>query len=201
MAGITKELRAWAEEFPLHGGPLACVLACADRIDERHEDELGAARANAEAEYDGWYPPCEVDGMRRFAERLEAAAAERADVTLFGVDYTPLELVKEHLANRCMTLPLDADGEPWHINDEFEVDEGIAHVNGIGDNRLYYIDNDGMQWTRADNKRHHHAQTVEGVLREFGAGWYERMRGPETFDIADYVEHYAAKLRLANDND
>ena len=43
MAEITKELRAWAEEFPLHGGPLACVLACADRIDERHEDELGAA--------------------------------------------------------------------------------------------------------------------------------------------------------------
>lgn len=43
--------------------------------------------------------------------------------------------------------------------------------------------------------------TVEDVLREFGKGWYEQMSGPETFDIADYVERYAAKLRLAGEDE
>jgi hypothetical protein len=43
---------------------------------------------------------------------------------------------------------------------------------------------------------HHHEPTVEDVLREFGMGWHEQMNGPETFDTVDYVERYAAKLRL-----
>ena len=120
-----------------------------------------------------------TDELYQFARRVEVAANDRDDVTLFGVDYTP--------------LPVDADGVPWHINDEFEVDEGIAHVNGIGDNRLYYIDNDGMQWTRADNKRHHHAPTVEDVLREF-ADEVQRC-----CDTEDTIAEYAARLRLAGD--
>jgi hypothetical protein len=49
------------------------------------------------------------------------------------------------------------------------------------------------------NKRHYHTPAVEDVLREFGRGWHEQMNGPETFDVADYVERYAAKLRLAGD--
>lgn len=160
-----------------------CIGHLIDSIEEEVEREAAGA--------------CD-ESPRRFAERLEAAAAERADVTLFGVDYTPLELVKEHLANRCMTLPVDADGEPWHINDEFEVDEGIAHVNGIGDNRLYYIDNDGMQWTRADNKCHHHAPTVEDVLREYALKCEEAGNsGPEVKRLAT---EYAARLMLAGED-
>ena len=187
MAEITKELRAWAEEFPLHGGPLACVLACADRIDERHEDELGAARAKAEAEYDGWYPPCEVEGMRRFAERLEAAASKRADVTIFGVDY--------------MACPLDADGVPIHIEDVMEWPDGKTfEVVGIGDVTLFYVEGDDdalADWTGASTKRHHHAPTVEDVLREmlkhFGA--IEEV----TPEVAEYIAEYAAKLTLRGD--
>jgi len=102
-------------------------------------------------------------------------------------------------------LPKDADGVPWHINDEFEVDEVIAHVNGIGDNRLFYIDNDGMQWTRADNKRHYRAPTVEDLLREFGEKMAENtaMYVAETWDAderdkadADTIAEYAKRLQL-----
>lgn len=187
MAEITKELRAWAEEFPLHGGPLACVLACADRINERHEDELGAVRAKAEAEYDGWYPPCEVDGMRRFAERLEAAAAERADVTLFGVDYTP--------------LPEDADGVPIHVGDVLEWSDGETfRVEGIGGETLFYIGNNNeCEWTSIDLKHHHHAPTVEDVLREFAAKLCIRDGFPTATE--ETFAEYAARLRLAGDTE
>ena len=131
----------------------------------------------------------DAKGAVEFADRLKAAVGNREDVTLFGVDYT--------------ALPVDADGEPWHINDEFEVDEGVAHVNGIGDNRLYYIDNDGMQWTRADNKLHHHAPTVEDMLQEFtDEVWNRCCEGATASDsgIDELVAEYAAKLRLAGED-
>lgn len=53
----------------------------------------------------------------------------------------------------------------------------------------------------ASDKIHHHEPTVEGLLWEFGQGWHEQMNGPETFDVTDYVERYAAKLRLADDGE
>ena len=136
----------------------------------------------------------DAKGAVEFADRLKAAVDNREDVTLFGIDY--------------IALPVDADGMPWHINDEFEVDEGIAHVNGIGDNRLYYIDNDGMQWTRADNKIHHHALTVEDVLREFAQEMNENlgMYTGEAIDADEWrkadertIAEYAAKLQLKED--
>ena len=132
----------------------------------------------------------DAEGAVEFADRLKASATNRADVTLFGVDYTP--------------LPVDVDGVPIHVGDvmEWPYGNGEFRVNGIGGNTLFYIDKDSgeCEWTAAGDKRHHHAPTVEDVLREFGAGWYERMRGPETFDIADYVERYATRLRLAGED-
>lgn len=177
MAGITGELRAWADEFPLHGGPLACVLACADRIDERHEDELGAARAKVESEYDGWYPPREVEGMRRFAERLEAAAAEHADVTLFGVDYT--------------ALPVDADGVPIHVRDVIAYKDNTKpkEVVALVPPSVVMVE-DGPRY--ADMCSHYRAPTVEDVLDEFVARWMETHHD----DLPSLKAEYAAKLQL-----
>lgn len=133
-----------------------------------------------------------------FDQRLEECADKRADVTLFGVDYMP--------------YPLDADGVPIHVGDM--VAATLAH-GGSGqwivdrmeltrayDQDLWQIalDKDGACWVTPSTVRHNHAPTVEDVLREFGAGWYEQMSGPETFDIADYVERYAARLRLAGED-
>lgn len=130
----------------------------------------------------------DAKGAVEFADRLCRASERREDVTLWGVDYTP--------------LPEDADGVPIHVGDVMEwIDEPdvsrvVSSIQLAGDGWWVYINGTGR---RPDKYRHHHAPTVEDVLREFGAGWYEQMSGPETFDIADYVERYAARLRLAGD--
>ena len=122
--------------------------------------------------------------LRGFAERLDAAAAERADVTLFGVDYTP--------------LPVDADGVPIHVGDVMD----NTHKDGFRAKRVIGIclhdggkwtvevDEERLRWHRTDKLRHHHAPTVEDVLREFAYGL--------GVPVADsYVAATAAKLRLA----
>ena len=99
-------------------------------------------------------------------------------------------------------LPVDADGVLIHIGDVME-SEYITRleVSAIGAGCFFAWNNTDGRFHQFDSQQftHHHGPTVEDVLREFGAGWYERMSGPETFDIADYVERYAAKLRLAGD--
>ena len=115
-----------------------------------------------------------------FCDRLREAAAECADVTLFGVDY--------------IAVPVDADGEYIHIGDvmEWPYGNGEFIVEGIGGNTLFYIDKDSneCEWTAAGDKRHRHAPTVEDVLREFAKGL--------GVPVADsYVAAAAAKLRLA----
>lgn len=170
----------WRDRFPVMDRQLGCDFR--EHIDaiEFEVKELTDERDLLKRQWEAG-----VD----FDQRLEACADKREDVTLFGVDYTP--------------LPVDADGVPIHVGDvmDWQYGNGEFRVNGIGGNTLFYIDKDSgeCEWTAAGDKRHHHAPTVEDVLREFGAGWYERMSGPDTFDIADYVERYAARLRLAGD--
>ena len=124
-------------------------------------------------------------GARRFAERLEAAAAERADVTLFGVDY--------------MAYPLDADGEAIHVGDVMEWDNGTFTVHELK------VTEDG--WTTWDEQHgytvhvdvcHHHATTVEDLLREYALKCEEAGNsGPEVKRLA---AEYAARLMLAGEN-
>lgn len=129
-------------------------------------------------------------GARRFAERLEAAAAERADVTLFGVDYT--------------ALPLDADGVTIHVGDVMEWDDGETfEVIGIGDTgTLYYLETRddgtvGIEWTSTECKRHH-ATTVEDLLREYALKCEEAGNsGPEVKRLA---AEYAARLMMAGED-
>lgn len=132
---------------------------------------------------------------RGFAERLEAAASERADVNLFGVEYT--------------AMPADADGVPIHVGDvmEWRYGNGEFEVIGIGGNTLFYIDKDSneCEWTAAGDKRHHHAPTVEDVLREFTRDWCNAACAGDMTNAerdaarADTITEYAAKLRLAGD--
>ena len=60
---------------------------------------------------------------------------------------------------------------------------------------------DWEHWLKKNESLFKPRPTVEDVLREFGRGWHEQMNGPKTFDIADYVERFAAKLRLAEGED
>jgi len=93
-------------------------------------------------------------------------------------------------------LPVDADGVPIRVGDvmEWPTTYETFEVVGIGDGTLFYIEDGSEQadWTGASTKRHHHAPTVEDVLREFAYGL--------GVPVADsYVAATAAKLRLAGD--
>ena len=118
----------------------------------------------------------EVADMRGFCERLDDAATKREDVTLWGVDYTP--------------LPVDADGVPIHVGDVMVYTDGdtcplpvVALVPPA-----VFLTEDGPRY--ADMCRHHHAPTVENVLREF-ADEVQRC-----CDTEDTIAEYAEKLRL-----
>ena len=139
---------------------------------------------------------------REFAHRIEECARSREDVTLFGVDYMP--------------CPLDADGEVIHIGEL--VDEklpfgGYAAPAPI-DTMELSRGASGYRWMvklDAENRalvspkllRHHHAPTVEDVLREFASDIADVLGGDD-FRLDDSDElfaEYAAKLRLAGDGE
>ena len=110
-----------------------------------------------------------------------------------GVDSMTDAQLAEHGLVR---LPKDADGVPIHIGDVMEwCDSGeTLTVEGIGSDVLFYIDGENAEWTAARNKRHHHAPTVEDVLREFAYGL--------GVPVADsYIAAAAAKLRLAGEDE
>lgn len=142
----------------------------------------------------------EVVDMRDFCERLDDAATKREDVTLWGVDYT--------------ALPVDADGVPIHVGDVMELAGGnVEKVES-----LHNYGSEGWSATTTNNAtvipwstRHHHAPTVEDVLREFAERLDEigseddcvgvdekECRACIRRDIAAAYAEYAAKLRLAN---
>ena len=121
-------------------------------------------------------------GSREFAHRIEKCARNREDVTLFGVDYMP--------------YPLDAEGVPIHIGDVMEwPDCYTAEVVGIGDDRFFYVD-DCLMYAWTNDKIHHHAPTVEDVLRDYAS----RILIAGCIDEEDeLVAEYAAKLQLKED--
>ena len=115
-------------------------------------------------------------------------------------------------------LPVDADGEPIHVGDAMEADDGttfeVEHISlypwgwrCIGEG----TDRSGFTCTAhaiPDGCRHHHAPTVEDVLREFAQEMNENlgMYTGEAIDAdewrdadADTIAEYAAKLRLAGE--
>jgi hypothetical protein len=103
-------------------------------------------------------------------------------------------------------LPVDADGVPIHIGDVMD-----SKVDYLFDGRPFYVRalvlcEDG--WDVADGRfgnryepnslRHHHAPTVEDVLREMCLEIDRRCeRG--SIDYDKLFAKYAAKLRLAGD--
>lgn len=219
----------WAREYPLPANGQACVGAIADSIEHDLEEELGAERAKVESEYDGWYPPLEVEeikadrerllkacaekdeevtrllgessGMRSFCGRLRDAVDEGAEVDLWGRAY--------------IALPVDAEGVPWRVGDVIAWPDGsgLKTVIGIGEDWLFYVDSKHeykADWTVANDKRHHRVPTVEGILREFAEGMdeiaseyiCEMIGGDERNRLEDeHIAKFAAKLRLAEEVD
>lgn len=95
-------------------------------------------------------------------------------------------------------LPVDADGEVWHLGDELTIMGEVCEVVGIGGKTIFYACGDGVDWTIAHNNRHHHAPTVENVLEEL---LREYDRDDSELTNGEIVERFAAKLRLAGEGE
>ena len=153
------------------------LTAIADRIDAEAEDN---ERFRREA--------------GPFCDRLRDAAAERADVTLFGVDYT--------------ALPLDADGVPIRIGDVLDeiavatypfVPAKVVGYHECCGEVLPIVENDGEFQVIPEKVCHYHAPTVEDVLTkmlEQAVGYSDA----HTTVAANAIVEFAAKLRLAGEN-
>ena len=132
------------------------------------------------------------------ADSIEREVEDKLTSSEYNMRREHDEWVADRDAN-WVTLPLAADGEAIHIGDLMESDDGETFKVC----RLQLFDSgwaiDGGKFTQGEI-RHHHAPTVEDVLREFadrvcnsGHQW--------GLDAAETIAEYAAKLRLAGDGE
>lgn len=187
-------------------------------------DELREFAASEASDYDDW-----VDGIRAIADRIDAAHRSALEKLAAQVDRLEpedraepengvnwkeeartwerycKELITER-DERYIPLPVDADGEYIHMGDVMDTEHfGTVEVEGFVHNAIAFYNYSGQPayiCTSPANlcHRHHHAPTVEDVLREFadrvcnsGHQW--------GLDAADTIAEYAAKLRLAGEGE
>lgn len=106
------------------------------------------------------------------------------------------------LAERYVERPKDADGEYIHVGDEmcgYGWPNGGVYCRAIVNEVTILVgpqDSAYRGWLMwaANECRHHHATTVEDVLREMLDAWGEL---PSNVTNEAIVAEYAAKLRLA----
>lgn len=181
MVSITDELREYARRYKnshdAWSGIGDDLDQIADRIDVTHRSALEKLAVQLD----------ETSDMREFCVRLEEAATNREDVTLWGADYT--------------ALPVDADGVPIHVGDVMEVKFDTKRrpftVSFVGERAVAFwvVGQPDLKSFNLDTVlvTHHHKPTVEDVLREFA-----REIDADAYGITDAkVAEYAARLRLA----
>ena len=103
-------------------------------------------------------------------------------------------------------LPVDAEGVPIHVGDVMEERSGhtfevasIMVFGGSGNQLVFSDARNFSSFREPHDLRHHHAPTVEDVLREFALACEDAGNaGPEVERI---VAEYAAKLRLAEEDE
>ena len=102
-------------------------------------------------------------------------------------------------------LPLDADGVQIRLGGRLTCNGEVCEVTSLSIDREgwnlgtdNYVFDDLRFSSHPELFRHHHAPTVEDVLREFGE-WYAHTKGG--CDEDGIIAEYAAKLRLAEEGD
>lgn len=114
----------------------------------------------------------------------------------------------EQLCECSINLPKDADGEPIHVGD-WMTPNGMD--TGFKVRQMYFdgewsldLEGFGISQTCPDLCRHYHKPTVEGILQELTTLVWNRCRIGLTVSesgISDMVSEYAAKLRLAEEDE
>ena len=138
--------------------------------------------------------------IRDIADRIDAehekavAAAHSNGITEYG----------SMVAREYVKLPVDADGEVWHVGD-FAVGEvnpknpkAIERMIWYGPDSGWQLETNTIIYPCPDRPRHHHAPTVEDVLREFVT---EFNRNDSELCDEEIIERFATKLRLAGDGE
>ena len=192
-----REGMEWCEQ---HGNCYRCAKDIHDMMGEEIR-RLKAERDRALAELD------KALGEREDALMSERNAAYNADFDegfVSADDWLAQheDAMAEHGWAR---LPRDADGEPIHVGDVMD-----SRVDYLFDGKPFTVRalvlcEDG--WEVADGRfgnryepdslRHHHAPTVEDVLREMADRCYADEDEPRDRDAI--VAEFAAKLRLADE--
>ena len=155
-----------------------------------------------------------IDKLREYFKKMEPRyTAEQpeylmmyvcADIVFPMLDLIEHEYERE-LADHYILLPIDADGEPIHVGDVMETENGIREVDALQKSSrkwsigLVPVGGGAFSWRDAETLLHHHVQTVEDVLTEFVATLMER--GELSNGGAQTIAEYAAKLRLAGDGE
>ena len=115
--------------------------------------------------------------MRGFCERVEEAAKNREDLDVFGVEYMP--------------LPLDKNGEPWHVGDVINFDDDVRKVSSVSPTHVI-VHSYGITISVLANKYEHYKKpTVESVLTELIA----ETCGDSSPDD-ETIAKYASKIQL-----
>ena len=153
-----------------------------------------------------------IDQVEREVERERTAAYNAGyDAGFVDDDYDADGTTAQHddaMAERgWVRLPLDAEGVPIHIGDVMEFtydppqDQPLFEVSGFGaGGTLFYAARGEVaprKTTNASVVRHHHALTVEDVLREFALACEDA--GNAGHEVERIAAEYAARLRLAGD--
>lgn len=175
---IADELRKWFDRYTMRKDVYDELTAIADRIDAAHEE---AIQREHETAYDKGYDEGYASADDWLAEHEDAMA--------------------EHGWYRAV----DADKQPVRIGAAMDSDcyedgtvVGLQFFNTANKTPRVLIAIrphgwDTPTWHDPEDYRHHHAPTVEDVLREFA----DEVR--RCCDSEQTIAEYAAKLRLAGD--
>ena len=139
-----------------------------------------------------------MDEMTKAALRAYAREIEREVGNMqraLTIDAKPM--TDENMAEHgWVRLPVDADGVPIHVGDMIAYEDNTKpkEVVALVPPSVVMVE-DGPRY--ADMCRHHHAPTVEDVLREMLCAWEDTLTSEGVDGI---IAEYAAKLRLAGDD-
>ena len=141
------------------------------------------------------------DALRHIADRIDREHRMAMEKVAAEVDALPMtdESMAEH---GWIRLPVDADGVPIRPGDELVIFETGEHIRAYDvelydDGRWCVGDYETMDSIHPDRLRHHHAPTVEDVLREFA----DAMSNTHPVDVPARIAEFAARLRLVGDGE
>lgn len=140
------------------------------------------------------------DEGEHIADRIDAEHERQcAESWMRGHDaWAAIDRSDEMAEHGWIRLPKDADGEYIHVGDvltDGEYKFKVFELAAFGDGSWSIRNEDGNAWAACD-VTHHHAPTVEDVLREFALAVCK----DDALTIRkDVVDEYAAKLQLRED--